>query len=138
MDYAPLRILYVDDDPDSLEVMQIWLRHDDDRYAVTAVPAASDALKMIEKERFDLFILDYRMPEVDGADLCYMIKKSQPHTPVMIYSANAREDERAEGLRAGADEFLIKPNDFDKLVPTVRRLLNIAQEPPNQSNPARA
>jgi CheY-like chemotaxis protein len=117
------RILYVDDDVDSLEVMQLWLSHDDERYSVTAVSGAREALSVIDKERFDLFILDYRMPEVDGADLCYMIKKVHPKVPVLIYSALAGEADRSIGFRAGADEFLIKPNDFDKFAPTVRRLL---------------
>ena len=117
------RILYVDDDVDSLEVMQLWLSHDDERYSVKAVSCAKDALSVINKERFDLFILDYRMPDVDGADLCYMIKKVHPKTPILIYSALARESDRRIGFKAGADEFLIKPNDFDKFAPTVRRLL---------------
>ena len=118
------RILYVDDDADSLEVMQLWLTHDDERYSVTAVSCAKEALTMIDKETFDLFILDFRMPEVDGADLCSMIKKVFPRTPVLIYSANARAADRSIGFEAGADEFLVKPNDFDKFAPTVRRLLS--------------
>jgi CheY-like chemotaxis protein len=121
------RILYVDDDPDSREVMPLWLAHDDERYSVIAVSSAREALRAIESERFDLFILDYRMPDVDGADLCFMIKKVQPATPVLIYSGVAREADRSIGLKAGADEFLIKPNDFDKFAPTVRRLLEIRQ-----------
>jgi DNA-binding response OmpR family regulator len=121
------RILYVDDDADSLEVMQLWLRHDDERYSVTAVSCAKEALTVIDKETFDLFILDFRMPDVDGADLCHMIKKAHPRTPVMIYSALAGETDRSIGLKAGADEFLIKPNDFDKFAPTVRRLLSDAR-----------
>jgi len=123
MNAPDYRILYVDDDVDSLEVMQLWLSHDDERYSVTAVSGAREALSAIDKERFDLFILDYRMPEVDGADLCYMIKKTHPRVPVLIYSALAGESDRTIGFRAGADEFLIKPNDFDKFAPTVRRLL---------------
>lgn len=118
------RILYVDDDADSLEVMQLWLTHDDERYSVTAVSCAKEALTVIDKEKFDLFILDFRMPDVNGADLCYMMKKEFPGTPVLIYSANARETDRSIGFQAGADEFLIKPNDFDRFAPTVRRLLS--------------
>ncbi|MEP7212736.1 MAG: response regulator [Acidobacteriota bacterium] len=121
------RILYVDDDADSLEVMQLWLTHDDERYSVTAVSCAKEALTAIDKETFDLFILDFRMPDLDGADLCFKIKKVFPRTPVLIYSANARETDRSIGFQAGADEFLTKPNDFDKFAPTVRRLLSHTQ-----------
>lgn len=117
------RILYVDDDADSLEVMQEWLKHADARYSIAAASTARDAMAMIDRESFDLFILDFRMPDVGGADLCHMIKRVFPDTPVLIYSAVGLENERLQGLRAGADEFLIKPNDFDKFAPTVRRLL---------------
>jgi DNA-binding response OmpR family regulator len=130
------RILYVDDDADSLEVMQLWLAHDSDRYLVKAVSSARDALNAINEEKFDLYILDFQMPDVDGADLCYIIKKVHPHTPVLIYSAAALEAERSIGFRAGADEFLIKPNDFDKFAPTVRRLLSGVRSSQPQSGEA--
>jgi DNA-binding NtrC family response regulator len=121
------RILYVDDNADACEMMQIWLTGTNESLDVTAAQDSHEALNMIAKDRFDLYIFDYRMPNVDGADLCSMVRTKDPNVPVIIYSAIAQLSDTAEGYKAGATEFLIKPNDFDKFAPTVRRLLENAR-----------
>lgn len=118
------RILYVDDDPDSCQVIGLMLYLDDERYAITAVSSAAEALALIEKQAFDLFILDYVLPEMSGADLCREIRRTDTRTPVMFYSGMAREIDRQAALAAGADEYLVNPNDLDLLCLTVKSLLD--------------
>lgn len=119
----PQRILYVDDDADSREMIGFWLRHQDSELDVTFAESSAVGVELAAGKDFDLYIVDYRMPEMDGAELCTRIRSMQPDARVLFYSAVAREIEITNAFDAGAAEFLVKPNDLDLLVPTVQKLL---------------
>jgi len=70
-----------------------------------------------------LYLLDTRFPEGSGLDLCKQLREFNPQTPIVFYSGDARETEKAKGLAAGADAYLVKP-DSDTVLPTIFRLLN--------------
>lgn len=116
-------ILYVDDDADSCEMISIMLQLADGRYAITAVETAQKALNVLSIQKFDLYILDYHLPEMGGVELCQKIRQTDLITPILFYSAMARKIDKKEALAAGATEYLVKPNDLDRLVRTVERLL---------------
>lgn len=118
------RILFVDDDADSCELIDLMLNLADDSYAVTTVSTAGKALDLIESQPFDLYIFDCRMPEITGVELCGKIRQTDSQVPIMFYSAAAREIDKNEAMAAGATEYLVKPNDFERLTGTVKRLLN--------------
>ncbi len=117
-------IVYVDDNRDSLEMIELMLRMDDDSYRVSTVSTADKALALLESQPIDLYILDYSLPEMSGAELCRRIRQTDSRTPILFYSAMAREIDREKAMAAGATEYLIKPNDLEKLTETVGRLLN--------------
>ena len=96
----------------------------DDSYDVTAVSSAQKAITLMENQSIALFILDYALPEISGVELCRMIRQTDSETPIILYSGMTRELDRHEALTAGATEFLIKPNDLERLVETVSRLMN--------------
>ena len=118
------RILYVDDDPDSCLLIGLMLQQFNEDYGVIAVGSVQKALDLINDLGFDLYILDYRMPEMSGVEFCRLIRQTDAETPIMIYSAVLRDADRLEALNAGANAFLIKPNDIDRLNETVEQLLN--------------
>jgi len=118
------RILYVDDDPDSCLLMGLLLQQFNEDYGVIAVGTIKKALDLINDLGFDLYILDYRMPEMSGVEFCRLIRQTDPETPIMIYSAMSRDADRLEAVNAGANAYLIKPNDLDIFNETVERLLN--------------
>lgn len=118
------RILYVDDDPDSCLLMGLLLQQYNEDYGVIAVGTIKKAVDLINDLDFDLYILDYRMPEMSGVELCRLIRQTDTETPIMIYSAMSRDADRLEALNAGANAYLVKPNDLDILNETVERLLN--------------
>jgi OmpR-family two-component system manganese-sensing response regulator len=74
------------------------------------------------QEKFRLYVLDGQLPGVSGLSLCQEIRAADKSTPVVIFSANARESDREAGMRAGADAYIFKP-DISAIVPAVRRLL---------------
>ncbi|MCI8211799.1 XRE family transcriptional regulator [Pseudomonas sp. S25] len=73
------------------------------------------ALEMLEREAFDVVILDRILPKMDGIEVLTRLH-GKPHPPVLILSANDQSADRVEGLRAGADDYLGKPFDFTELL----------------------
>ncbi len=123
MNPSSRRILYVDDDADACQLMELWLQQFNENYGVTAVGTVAKALELISDLAFDLYILDYRMPELSGFELCRLIRQEDSMTPILIYSGMGRDVDLDEALRAGANAYLIKPNDLDKINETVELLL---------------
>jgi len=118
------KILYVDDDRDTCEMMEILLGLDHSEYQVTSVCDARKAFDLIESGAFDLYVFDYAMPVFSGVELCRQVRLSDADTPVIFYSAMARTSDKNDGLLAGATEYLVKPNDLDRLIDTIPELLS--------------
>lgn len=124
MRFSQSRILYVDDDKDACEMISFLLGHSDENYAVTSVFTAKEASALIANQTFDLYILDYALPEISGVEFCRLIREKDGKTPILFYSAMSRPVDRELGLAAGANDYLIKPNDLERFTETVKRLLN--------------
>lgn len=115
-----LRILCVEDDPDTCELLTVTLGHHG--FEAVCVPEVSAALSLMEKEEFRLYILDGQLPGVSGFSLCQEIRAADKNTPVVIFSGHVRESDREAGMLAGANAYIFKP-DIREIVPAVRRLL---------------
>lgn len=117
----PRRVLCVDDDEDTCAMLCGLLGLIDCR--VTTAATAAEALGLIGRGRFDLYLLDNWLPGGSGVELCRKIRRTDPSTPVVFYSGAELDSEREEALAAGAQVYLVKPGDAAALVETVRRLL---------------
>jgi two-component system response regulator VanR len=115
------RILIVDDNKDSCEIMNLILKHSNDSYDVTMAYTAREALDLIERSDFDLFILDSRLPDSSGVELCRRIRENDQKTPIIFYSGLSGEVFRETAKQVGADEYLVKPDDLDIFAETVQR-----------------
>lgn len=118
------RILYVDDHEDTSFMLTYLLGQSD--YQVVTASSMSNALDLIRHEKFDLYILDKRLPDGSGLDLCRRLNEATPEVPVIFYSGDAYELHRQEGICAGADAYVAKPN-IDELINAVQELLSEAQ-----------
>jgi DNA-binding response OmpR family regulator len=114
------RILYVDDHEDTSFMLTHLLGQSD--YEVVSARSMADALECIKREKFDLYVLDKRLPDGSGLDLCRRLNEFTPDVPVIFYSGDAYESHRQEGLRAGADAYVTKPN-IGELIAKVDQLL---------------
>lgn len=117
----PYRLLVVEDDANAAEFVCKGLRQEG--FAVEHVAAGPDALHMALSEPFDLIVLDRNIPGVDGLSVLKALRAAQNETPVIILSALAHADERVNGLRAGADDYLGKPYTFSELHLRIENLL---------------
>ena len=122
----PHRILVVEDNRDSRDMIRTLLSESDVGYDVTAVETAAEALDLDGKDPFDLYVLDIWLPGMDGLGLCRRLRERGRTQPIIFFSALVQTTDRHYGLAAGADEFLVKPKDIDQLLPTVARLLESA------------
>lgn len=123
MQKACPRILIVDDDRDTCEMMPVWLGLDGERYEVATRNSFFEASKLIASHPFDLYIFDYAVPDSNAAEFCRMLRRLDPKTPIVIYSAMSRSVAGQSALDAGADAYLEKPNDLDRIGQIVKRLL---------------
>lgn len=117
------KILIVDDDELILIALGELLRPQGYEVHTSARPA--QALERLEKERFDLLVLDVIMPEMDGFELCRRIreKEIQKETPIIFLTAKSRDEDREKGLEAGANLFLSKPISPDRLLALISQAL---------------
>ncbi|HYJ91094.1 MAG TPA: response regulator [Pyrinomonadaceae bacterium] len=119
------RILVVEDNRDSREMVRTLLASSNSSFSVTAVETAAEALVLDERKPFDLYILDIWLPGMDGLGLCRRLRERGRTQPIIFFSAMVQPTDRHYVLAAGADEFLVKPKDIDKFLPTVTHLLGI-------------
>ena len=123
---ARLRVLCVDDDEDSRVMLTTLLKLA--FIEAKAVGTGAEALSSIEAEPFDLYMLDSRLPDVDGFELCRRLRAIDPHAPILFFSGAAFEADKKKGIEAGANAYVIKP-DLDGLVSSIRQFTSEAQRP---------
>ena len=115
------RVLCVDDHEDTPEMLKLLLSESD--YEVHAAHSVEEALQLAKTHEFDLFILDKRLPDGTGMELCAMLNALQPGVPCIFYTGDAYEIHRLEALAAGADAYVPKP-DIEALIEAVHKLLS--------------
>lgn len=113
-------ILLVDDNKDAAEMLGLLLSDWD--YEIQTAATAEEAMELAKSREFDLYVLDKRLPDGSGLDLCRQLTALTPAVPCIFYSADAYETHRQEAIRAGADSYVTKPN-IEDLIDTVNRFL---------------
>lgn len=120
-------ILCIEDDADTCELVTFVFEQAG--YKVVAC-STEDCLKVTHEEKFLAIILDNYFVGTSGVNICRELRRFDKTTPIIFFSGESREDEIEKALAAGANVYLLKPNDFDKLVPTAIRLI---EEPQSKS-----
>lgn len=121
------KILVVDDEPDAIELVKFNLKGAG--YDVLTAADGDEALKKARAVLPDLIILDVMLPEVDGLEVCKILRRDQriSATPILMLTAKAAEIDRVLGLELGADDYVTKPFSPRELVLRVKRLLRADQ-----------
>ncbi len=126
------RFLIVEDEADLAHLIQLHLQ---DFYAdITLVDRGDTALQIALKEKWDLIILDLRLPGLDGLDICRELRSKGIETPLMMLTARTTELDRVLGLELGADDYLTKPFSSLELVARVKALLRRSERKPQQES----
>ncbi len=129
------KILVVDDEPDALEVLGFKLK--EAGFIPLFAKDGTRAIAMARDERPALMVLDLMLPEVDGLEVCKILRRD-PGTsmmPILMLTARAAEMDRVIGLELGADDYVTKPFSPRELVLRIKKLLartKAAEEPVGQ------
>jgi len=119
----PARILVVDDDAASLDLVTIWLQSHG--YAVSQASEGNRAISLGTEEKFDLVILDVHMPTYDGIEILRFLRKRYVRSPVKVIAltGDSTESVRKGLTRQGVDSYMTKPVELKALLDEVQRLL---------------
>src|SRR6267142_1301401 len=117
------KILVVDDEPDAIELIKFNLKAGG--YEVITAADGEEALKKARAVLPDLIILDLMLPEVDGLEVCKILRRdpSTSAIPIIMLTAKAAEIDRVLGLELGADDYITKPFSPRELVLRIKNLL---------------
>ena len=116
-----MRILLVDDDEQLMEVLADKLI--EQRYAVDIANTGEMGWEFLLLFDFDLVVLDWMLPDIDGVKLCQQIRNEGYKMSILLLTARDRQNDKVLALDSGADDYVVKPFDFDELTARIRALL---------------
>lgn len=116
-----MRLLLVEDEPKMARMLAQGLR--EENYHVDTCTRADDAERQASAVGYDGIILDWSLPDGDGVSLLRRWRDQGLRTPVLMLTARGSTGERVTGLKAGADDYLVKPFDFEEFLARVEALL---------------
>jgi len=128
------KILVVDDEADAVELISFNLKHAG--FDVITAADGAAALKSARLQAPDLILLDVMLPEVDGLEVCKLLRRdpATASVPIIMLTAKAAEIDRVLGLELGADDYVTKPFSPRELVLRVRKLVERRQRPEQKAD----
>jgi two-component system, OmpR family, response regulator MprA len=114
------RVLVVDDDPPLRRMLHRSLSAEG--FEVTVAPDGAGALLAVERAAPDVIVLDVAMPAIDGLSVCRRLRDRGVSTPILMLTARDAVADRVAGLRAGADDYLVKPFAIQELIARLHAL----------------
>jgi YesN/AraC family two-component response regulator len=119
-------VLIVEDNKDVIKFVSDTLK---DNYIIYTAANGKEGLEKSEEMIPDIIISDIMMPEMDGNEMCRLIKQEEKtsHIPVILLTAKAADEDRIEGLETGADDYIIKPFNAAELSARMKNLINQRQ-----------
>jgi DNA-binding response OmpR family regulator len=122
---AKQKVLVVDDDPKIVSLVQLYLEREG--YHVLIARDGLEALDAARQEQPDLIVLDLLLPQVDGLDVCRLLR-TESQVPIIMLTARSTEDDKILGLDLGADDYVTKPFSPRELMARVRARLRHADD----------
>jgi diguanylate cyclase (GGDEF)-like protein len=119
-----MKILVVEDDELIAQTLRIILS--DQNYAVELASDGQAGLELVEIFDYDLLLLDVMLPKLDGISLCRQLRSQGYQMPILLLTGRDSKHDKAAGLDAGADDYVVKPFDTEELVARIRALLRRA------------
>ena len=127
------RILVVDDEPQIRRVMRTTLTANG--YEVSDARSGKEAIEKLDKEKFDLVLLDVNLPSMTGLEACRLIRRGQsmPDLAIIMLTVRNAEKDKVEALDAGADDYVVKPFSTPELLARIRAALRRAPVHPDSA-----
>ena len=116
------RVLLIDDDPGVSEVLGLLLEREG--YGVSHAATRKHALKLVEERDFDLVVTDLKLPDGTGLDVIAGVRARRPRLPIIMITSYSSMESAIDAMRAGANDYVIKPFNNDEFLRAVARALN--------------
>lgn len=116
-----MRILIVEDDERIATPIQAELQSQ--HYVVDLADDGEGGLELAKQTEYDLVLLDLLLPKIDGVNVCNNLRRNGYGGPILMMTARGSTQDKVAGLDAGADDYLVKPFEFDELSARIRALL---------------
>jgi DNA-binding response OmpR family regulator len=115
------KILVVEDDPELAQLVSAWLKNE--HHTVESVADGKEALERLKFYSYDVAILDWMLPGMNGPEVCREFRSAGGITPILMLTAKRNVDDKEQGLDSGADDYLTKPFELKELSARIRALL---------------
>lgn len=115
------RVLYIEDHEDTRELVTLILQQRN--IEVTTTGTVAGAVSLAGECQYDLYMLDTRLPDGSGVELCKKLRSIDAHTPILFYSAAAYEADKSSALECGAQGYITKPSSNGALGDLVAQLI---------------
>lgn len=127
-------ILVVDDEEHIVELIKYNLENNG--YTVITAYDGKAALDKVSNNEIDLIILDIMLPEIDGIDVCKILKKDKntENIPIIMLTAKSEETDKVLGLEIGADDYITKPFSVRELLARIKAVLRRSKDDKNTNN----
>ena len=126
-----LRILLVEDEENIRDTVKLNLELEG--YEVVTTSNGREAIKITKEQHFDLMVLDVMLPEINGYQICEQVRLTDRDTPIIFLTAKDASQDRIQGLKKGADDYLTKPFVFEELRLRIERLIQRSSKSPDVS-----
>ena len=126
-----MRILLVEDEENIREGIKLNLELDG--YEVVIAEDGRKAMNRFESEHFDLIVLDIMLPELNGLQVCEQIRLTNTKVPILMLTAKGEPQDRVEGLKKGADDYLAKPFVLEEFLLRVNNLIKRTSTSPENT-----
>ncbi|MBC1372443.1 response regulator transcription factor [Listeria booriae] len=118
-------ILIADDEKEIVDLVKLYLQNEG--YTILQAYDGAQVWDMVQKETLDLVVLDIMMPEMDGLEVCRLMRQEGITTPILMLSAKAEDNDKIMGLLTGADDYMVKPFNPLELSVRVKAILRRVQ-----------
>jgi len=116
-----MKILIVEDEKKIADSLR--KNFNDEGFETSVCYDGAEALEVVSKEKFDLILLDWRIPEVTGINVCKRIRSANNQTPIILLTALTNISNKVEALNSGADDYVTKPFSFEEVLARVNALI---------------
>lgn len=116
-----MRILVIEDNPRLATNIETYLKLE--HYTVDVFDNGKKAFVQASRENYDLIILDIQLPEMDGLEICKMLRNNRKNTPIIMLTSRSELEDKIHALNIGADDYMTKPFEFDELIARIKAQL---------------
>ncbi|MEN1986312.1 response regulator transcription factor [Paenibacillus hubeiensis] len=123
------KVLLVDDEMRIRSMLRMYLEKEG--FTVEEAQSGTQAIQnyCVKHVNYDLIVLDWLLPDMNGIDVCKWLKQAQPDVPILMLSGRSEERDRIEGFRAGADDYVVKPFSPREIVLRIQNMITRVHAP---------